>query len=111
MSRIEDALKNAILSRSILEEQGRVRDRQDSLNTDNGINILIISRDLHISKLINNLQSLSEAELIASDDIALGMKFFFDKVPIKIDEYELRFTALMLENLCRHCERTASDQN
>ncbi len=108
MSRIEDALKNALLSRSIIENGESVQEQRSSTASDIGINVLIISRDLHISKLINNLQSLSQAEIITSHDIALGMKSFFEKRPIEIDEYELKFTALMLDSLCCCCtERVA----
>ncbi len=109
MSRIEDALKNALLSRSIIEKGENVQEQRTYTTPDIGINVLIISRDLRISELVNNLQSLSQAEIITSHDIALGMKSFFEKRPIEIDDYELKFTAMMLDSLCCCCAGTASD--
>ncbi len=109
MSRIEEALKNALLSRNITEKQERVHEPRSSQRPDRGINVLIISRDLHISKLINHLRPLSYAEIITSDNIAPGIKSLFERRPIEIDEYELKFTALMLDYLCCYCESAASD--
>jgi len=109
MSRIEDALKKARLLRSLLEESEWSQEPQGSLTSDNGINVLIISRDPRVADLINSLQSLLQAEIITSDDIAQGMNSFLEKRFIEIDKYELKFTARMLNNLCCYCGIVGSD--
>ena len=55
-----------------------------------------------MQKLVDSLQSLSEAEIITSDDIVRGMNSLLEKRFIEMDSYELRFTARMLDNLCRY---------
>jgi hypothetical protein len=107
MSRIEDALKKAQLLREIIKEPKWGQEPQDT--QDNGINVLVISRDPHIQNLVDSLQSLSQAEIIASDDIAQGMNFFLEKRFIEMEIYELRFTARMLDNLCCYSGSVASD--
>ncbi len=108
MSRIEDALKKAQLLRELIKEPKWGHEPQDS--RDNGINVLIISRDPHMQHLIDSLQSLSQAEIMASDDIVKGMNYFLEKRLIRMDEYELRFTARMLDNMCCYSGSAATDQ-
>ena len=107
MSRIEDALKKAQLLRELIKEPKWGQEPQDS--QENRINVLIISRDPHIQNLIDSLQSLSQAEIITSNDIVQGMNFFLEKRFIEMDRYELRFTARMLDNLCRYSGGAAAD--
>ncbi len=100
MSRIEDALNKARCIRSIFEhkESAAVPPRADY--RDSGINVLVISGDRTISCLVRNLQSLSQAEVIVSDNIAQGMRTLLEQRPVAINDYELRFTAVMLDTLC-----------
>ncbi len=107
MSRIEDALKKAQLLRELIKEPKWGQEPQDS--QEERINVLIISRDSHIRHLVDSLQSLSQAEIITSGDIVQGMNFFLEKRLIKMDKYELRFTARMLDNLCRYSGSVAAD--
>ncbi len=99
MSRIEDALKRARLLRSIMEDRD-VRETRESQHRERGINVLIISKDPRLSTIVENIRSLSSGDIIASDTIAKGMRSLSEKSINKIDEYELRFTARMLEMLC-----------
>jgi hypothetical protein len=99
MSRIEDALKKARLLRSIMEDKND-RGTLDIQQQERGINVLVISSDPRISIFVDNIQSLSDGDIIASDTIAKGMKSLFEKSSGKINECEIRFTARMLEMLC-----------
>ncbi len=107
MSRIEDALKKAQLLRELIKEPKWGQEPRDS--QDERINVLIISRDPHMQKLVDSLQSLSEAEIITSDDIVRGMNSLLEKRFIEMDSYELRFTARMLDNLCCYSGSVAAD--
>ena len=109
MSRIEDALSKARLLRSIVENNDKARMPRSNLEKEPGINVLIISRDPHISNIINNISSLSQDEIIVSDNIVKGMKSLFEEWPVEIDEYELKFTARMLDLLCCNCVSAAPD--
>ncbi len=109
MSRIEEALAKAVFARSITEKQGKLNKGHGSQTQDSEISILIISRDLRISELVNNLRSLSDAEIITSDNIVLGIRSLFERRPIEIDDYELKFAAVMLDNLCCYYGNAASD--
>lgn len=99
MSRIEDALKKARLLRSLMEDKNDLGTR-DIQGRERGINVLVISRDPRISIFVENIQSLSTDDIIASDTIVKGMKSLSEKSADRINEYELRFTARMLEILC-----------
>ena len=109
MSRIEDALKKARLIRSMSEKIENTYGTPSYDSHDNGINVLVISDDLSISCLVRNLQSLSEAEVIVSNDIAHGMRTFLEQRPIAINDFELRFTAFMLDTLCCCYDREAKE--
>jgi len=109
MSRIEDALKKARYIRSIFEKKESTHGTPDADSHDNGIKILVISDDLSISCLVRNLQSLSLAEVIVSNNIAHGMRTLQEQRPIAINDFELRFTALMLDTLCCCYGRESED--
>jgi hypothetical protein len=109
MSRIEDALNKARFLQSLLEKNERISGTPDADSHDNGINVLVISDDLSISCLVRNLQSLSHAEVIVSDNIAHGMRTLLEQQTVVINDFELRFTALMLDTLCCCCGREAKD--
>jgi hypothetical protein len=109
MSRIEDALKKARFIRSLLEKNESTNGTPDADSHDNGIDVLVISDDLSISCLVRNLQSLSQAEVIVSNNIAHGMRTLLEQRPIAVDDFELRFTAFMLDTLCCCYGREAKD--
>lgn len=100
MSRIEEALENAVRLRNLKEavETGHAPAGRDLAEA--GINVLIISEDNRLSGLIHHLQSILHGDIIAATDVIQGMKFFFADNPMAIDEYELKFTAMMLDDLC-----------
>lgn len=100
MSRIEEALQNAIRLRNITEVQNNGSQGKDKGDTGSGINILIISKDQGALRLISHLQPLLDADIIPARDIVQGMKSLFDKVSWEIDDQEIRFAASMLDNLC-----------
>jgi|GEM_PF-2897288 hypothetical protein len=108
MSRIEDAFNRARYLRSIFEKE-RTHGTPDADSHDNGINVLVISDDLSISCLVRNLQSLSQAEVVVSNNIAHGMRTLLGQQPIAINEFELRFMALMFDTLCCYYGREAKD--
>jgi hypothetical protein len=100
MSRIEDALKNAQIFRRIIENNECIQKPPSAPSQVEGINVLIISSDLSLPCLVKNLQPLSQAEIIVSEDIVCGMEKFLENSPVMINGFELRFTALMLDTLC-----------
>jgi hypothetical protein len=100
MSRIEEALENAIRLRSIREHHEQGSEPAKPVLSDIGINILVISSDQGALRLISHLQPLLQAEIIGTSDIVQGIRYFFDKMPVDIDDHELRFAASMLDNLC-----------
>ena len=109
MSRIEVALRKAQLLRSINESNDKPQLPLSVLEQESGIYVLILSRDPNISNIINNIQSLYQGDIISSDNIVKGMKSLFEKSPVKIDDYELKFTARMLDMLCCNCVSAAAD--
>jgi hypothetical protein len=109
MSRIEEALKNAIRLRSIRENNEQGNEPAKPVLSNIGINILVISNDQGALRLISNLQPLVQGEIIGANDIVQGIRCFFEKMPDKIDDHELRFAATMLDNLCC-CYNNASSQ-
>jgi hypothetical protein len=100
MSKIEEALQNAIRLRGIKDVQTHGRLSEEKGDTDAGINILVISRDQGALRLITHLQPLLNGEIIPAGDIVQGMKSLFDKLPLEIDDQELKFAASMLDSLC-----------
>lgn len=100
MSRIEDALNKARYVRSISGISGSIPKSPGPCAPDNGINVLVISRDLSISCLVRNLQSLTQADVIVSSNIAHGRRALLEQKPETINDSELSFTALMLDTLC-----------
>lgn len=103
MSRIEDALRKAQLLRSLIEDKDKAIVPWDAREQERGIDVLIISSDPHISNIVNNLQSLSDGEIITSDTVVKGMTSLFEKRPLEVHEHEVRFAAQMLDALCRNC--------
>ncbi|NVN93019.1 MAG: hypothetical protein HXX11_20825 [Desulfuromonadales bacterium] len=108
MSRIEDALRKAQLLRSLIEDKDKAIVPWDMQGQERGINVLIISRDPHMSTIVNNLQSLSEGEIIASDTVVRGMASLFEKRPMEVNEHEVRFAAQMLDALCCNSSAVAA---
>lgn len=106
MSRIEDALNRARFIRGIFDKNECSEGSPEADSHDNGINVLVISGDLTISCLVRNLQSLSQADVIVSDNIAHGMRTLLEQRPASINDYELRFTAVMLDTLCCYGRET-----
>jgi len=100
MSRIEDALNKARYMRSISGISESIPGSPGPCALDNGINVLVISQDLSISCLVRNLQSLTQAEVIVTSDIAHGMRELLEQIPATVNDSELSFTALMLDTLC-----------
>jgi len=106
MSRIEDALNRARYIRGIFDTNGSSQRSPGADSHDNGINVLVISDDLTIACLVRNLQSLSQADVIVSDNIAHGMRTLLEQRPLAINDHELRFTAVMLNTLCCYGRET-----
>jgi hypothetical protein len=100
MSRIEEALENAVRLRSIRENHEQGNEPSKPFLSDIGINVLVISNDQGALRLISQLQPLLQAEIIGAKDIVQGIRYFYDKMPMEIDDHELRFAASMLDNLC-----------
>lgn len=109
MSRIEDALNKARYIRSIFEKKESSNGSPGTDSLDNGINVIVISQDLSISCLVRNLQSLTQADVIVTSDIAHGMRTLLEQRPETINDFELSFTALMLDTLCRCYGRETED--
>lgn len=104
MSRIDEALKRATCLRKINENHEKVLESQEPDLPEIKINILVISDDQRVFKMINHLQPLLQAEIIAANDIVQGLEMFFDKRPVAVDKHELNYMASMMLNLCcRHC--------
>lgn len=99
MSRIEDALNKARCKRSILEKKEIAAGLAGTDTHGNGINVLVISHDQSISCLVSNLQSLTQADVIVSNNIANGMRTLLEQRTVAINDFELRFTAMMLDTL------------
>jgi len=104
MSRIEDALKKAQQLREIRKSGDMAQLPLNAQEQEKGIFVLIMSKDPNISNIVNNIQSLYHGDITSSDNIAKGMQSLFEKRAVEVDEYELRFTARMLDMLC--CNRT-----
>jgi len=100
MSRIEEALENAVRLRCIRENHDQGKEPSKAVLPDIGINILVISSDQGALRLIAQLQPHLQAEIIGAKDIVQGIRCLFDKMPMEIDDLELRFAASMLDNLC-----------
>ncbi len=99
MSRIEDALNKARYKRSIFEKKEIAAGSAGADFHDSGINVLVISHDQSISCLVRNLQSLAQADVLVSNNIANGMRTLLEQRNVAINDFELRFTALMLDTL------------
>jgi hypothetical protein len=104
MSRIDEALKRATYLRNINENREEVHKPPETDLPEIKINILVISDDQRVFKMIDHLQPLLQAEIIAANDIVKGLEMFFDKRPVAVDKHELNYMASMMLNLCcRHC--------
>jgi hypothetical protein len=99
MSRIEDALNKARYKRSLFDKKEIAAGSAGTDSHDNGIDVLVISHDQSISFLVRNLQSLAQADVIVSNNIAHGMMTLLEQRTVAINDFELRFTALMLDTL------------
>jgi hypothetical protein len=103
MSRIDEALERATCLRNINGNLEKVLKSQEQDLPESNINILVISNDQRIFKLIDHLQPLMQAEIVAANDIVQGLELFFDKRPITVDKCELNYMASMMLNLCCRC--------
>lgn len=104
MSRIDEALRRATCLRNINENHEKAQKSQEPDLPETNINILVISNDQRVFKLIDHLQPLLQAEIVAANDIVQGLELFFNKRPVAVDKYELNYMASMMLNLCcRHC--------
>ena len=111
MSRIEDALRKARQLREINESNTKVQMPLSVQEQEKGIYVLILSKDPNISNIVSNIQSLYHGDITSSDNIVKGMQSLFEKWDVEVDEYELKFTARMLDMLCCNCTGATLDLN